>query len=181
MARVVFEAVKPPVMPEALPLASAHAAVPALAGPKGKNTGPEASKPEEHTPSTSQPSLRALEQGSIASDTDSGTTEEIISEEAPSSGSLKVRLPLGLLKHSHKTSGSSSKSKSTPSKVRKEPEAEEGKISRPTGPSEADLSEARFELYQKDRVEVRDIWVQILELNDRDDVTQEVLDSSLIF
>ena len=81
MARAVFEVVKPPVVPEA----SAHAAVPAPAGPKGENTGPEASKLEEHTPSTSQPSLRAPEQGSIASDTDSGATEEIISEEAPSS------------------------------------------------------------------------------------------------
>ena len=53
IARAVFEAVKPPVVPEA----SACAAVPALVGPKGKNTGPEASKLEEHTPSTSQPSL----------------------------------------------------------------------------------------------------------------------------
>ena len=48
-------AVKPPVVPEA----SARAAVPAPAGPKGKNAGSEASKPEEHTPSTSQPSLQA--------------------------------------------------------------------------------------------------------------------------
>ena len=85
MARVVLEVVKPPVVPEAPPLASVHAAVPAPVGPKGKNTGPEASKPEEHTPSTSQPSLQAPEQGSITSDTDSGTTEEIISEEVPSS------------------------------------------------------------------------------------------------
>ena len=164
-----------------VPEASTHAAVPAPAGPKGKNTGPEASKPEEHNPSTSQPSLQAPERGSIASDMDSGTTEEIISEEAPSSQSLKVRLPLGLLKRSHETSGSSSKSEAMPSKVRKEPEAEEGKIGGPTGPSEADLSEARFELYQKDRTEVRDIRARILELSDRDDVTQEVLDSSPIF
>ena len=112
---------------------------------------------------------------------DSGATEEIISEEAPSSRSLKVRLPLGLLKRSHETSGSGSKSEATPSKVRKESEAEEGKIGGPTGPSEAVLSEARYELYQKDRTEVRDIRARILELNDRDDVTQEVLDSSPIF
>ena len=150
-------------------------------GPKGRNTGPEALKLKEHTPSTSQPSLRAPEQGSNASDTDSGATEEIISEEAPSSRSLKVRLPLGLLKHSHKTSGSGPKSEATPSKVRKEPEAEEGEIGRPTGPSEADLSEAHFELYQKDHAEVQDIRAQILELTDRDDATQEVLDSSPIF
>ena len=44
-----------------------------------------------------------------------------------------------------------------------------------------DLSKARFELYQKDRPEVQDIWARILELDDRDDVTQEALDSSLTF
>ena len=83
MARVVLEVVRPPVVPEVLPLASARAAVPVPAGPKDENTRPGALKPEEHTPSTLQPSLRAPEQGSIASDTDSGATEEIISEEVP--------------------------------------------------------------------------------------------------
>ena len=112
---------------------------------------------------------------------DSGTTEEVISEEAPSSQSLKVRLPLGLLKRSHETSGSGSKSEATPSKVQKEPETEEGEIGGPTGPSGADLSEAHFELYQKDRTEVRDIRARILEQSDRDDITQEVLDSFPIF
>ena len=180
MARVVFEAVKPPVVPEAPPLANARAAVPASMGPKGGSTGPEASKPKGDIPSTSQPSLRAPEPGSNTSDMDSGTIEEIISEEAPSSRSLKVRLPPGLLKRSHKTLGSSSKREATPSKVQKEPEAEECEIGRPTGPSEADLSEAHFELYQ-DRAEVRDIWAWILKLTNRDDVTQEVLDSSPIF
>ena len=65
--------------------------------------------------------------------------------------------------------------------MRKEPEAKEGEIGGPTGPSEADLSEAHFELYQKDHTEVRDIRAWILELSDRDDITQEVLDSSPIF
>ena len=92
-----------------------------------------------------------------------------------------MRIPLGLLKHSHETSGSSSKSEAMPSKVWKGPEAEEGKIGRQTGPSEADLSEARFELYQKDRPEVWNIRAWMLELDDRDDVTREVLDSSPIF
>ena len=117
MARAVLEAVRSPVVPEAHPLASVRAAVPAPAGPKGENTRPEASKPEEHTPSTSQPSLWAPEQGSVASDTDFGTTEEFISEEVPFPRSIKVRLPLGLLKRSHKTSGSGSKSEAMPSKV----------------------------------------------------------------
>ena len=43
------------------------------------------------------------------------------------------------------------------------------------------LSQARFELYQKDLPEVRDIRAQILGLDDRDEVTQKVLDSSPIF
>ena len=159
------------MVPEAPPLANAHATVPAPMVPEGRNTGQEASKPKEHAPSTSQPSLRAPEQGSNASDTDSGATEEVIPEEAPSSRSLKVRLPLRLLKCSHETSGSCSKSEATPSKVQKEPEAKEGKIGGPTGPSEADLSEAHFELYQKDCPKVRDIRAWILELDDRDDVT----------
>ena len=181
MARVVFEVVKPQVVPEAPPLANARATVPALVVPKGGNTGQEASKLKEHAPSTSQPSLRAPEQGSNASDTDSGATEEIIPEEAPSSQSLLVRLPLGLLKCSHETSGSGSKSEAMPSKVWKGSEAKEGEIGRQTGPSEADLSEARFELYQKDRAEVRDIRAWILKLDNRDDITREDLDSSPIF
>ena len=169
------------MVPEAPPLANAHVTVPAPTVPEGRNTGEEASKPKEHAPSTSQPSLPAPQQGSNASDMDSGATEEVIPEEAPSSRSLKVRLPLRLLKRSHETSGSSPKSEAMPSKVQKEPEAKESKISRPTGPSEADLSEARFELYQKDRPEVWDIRAWILKLDDRDDITREVLDSSPIF
>ena len=99
----------------------------------------------------------------------------------PPPRSLKVRLPLGLLKHSHETTASGSKNGATPSKVRKEPEAEESETAWSTGPSKADLSKACFKLYQKDRPEVQDIRARILELDDRDDVTQEVLDSSLTF
>ena len=172
LARVVFKAVRPPVVPEAPPLADARATIPAPAVPKGGNTGQEALKLKEHAPSTLQPSPRAPEQGSNASDVDSSATEEIISEEASSSRSLQVRIPLGLLKHSHETLGSSSKSEATPSKVQKGPEAEEGEVGGQTGPSEADLSEAHFELYQKDCPEVRDVRAWMLELDDRDDVTQ---------
>ena len=153
MARAVFEAVRPPVVPEASPLADARATVPAPVVPKGRNTGQEALKPKEHAPSTLQPSPWAREQGSNASDVDSGATEEIVSEEASSSRSLQVRIPLGLLKRSRETSGSGSKSEATPSKVQKGPEAKEGEIGGQTGPSEADLSEAHFELYQKDHPE----------------------------
>ena len=85
VARAVFKVVKPPVVPEAPPLANTRVTVPAPTGSKGGSTGPEASKPEEQTPSTSQPSPQAPELGSNASDTDSGAIEEIISEEASSS------------------------------------------------------------------------------------------------
>ena len=139
------------------------------------------SKPGEPTPSTSQPFLQVPEQSGRASDTDSGKAEEIASEEVPPPQSLKVRLPLGLLKRSHETTVSGSKNGATPSKVQKEPEAEESETACSTGPSEADLSKAQFELYQKDCPEVQDIRAWILELDDRDEVTQEALDSSLTF
>ena len=150
MARVVFEAVRPPVVPMALPLANTCEAVPTPLRPKDRGSGPEVSKSTGPTPSTSQPGLQVPEQSSIASDTNSGKAEEITSEEIPPPQSLKVRLPLGLLKCSHETTASGSKDGAMPSKVRKEPEAEESKTIWSTGPSKADLSKARFELYQKD-------------------------------
>ena len=181
MARAVFEAVRPPVVPKKSPAAGSQEAVLTPPGPADGWSKPEASKPTEPAPSASQPCLQVLEPGSTASDTDSGRTEEVVPEEVPPLRSLKVRLPLALLKHSHETKASGSKDGATPSKVRKEPGAEEGETAWSTGPSKADLSKACFELYQKDRPEVWDIWAQILELDDRDDVTQEVLDSSPIF
>ena len=60
----------------------------------------------------------------------------------------------------------------------KEPEAEEAKTTTLTGPSEAVLSKAQFELYQKDLPEVWNVWAWILGL---DEVTQEVLDFSPTF
>ena len=81
MARVVFEAVRPPVVLKAFPLASTHEAVLTLPGPKDRGSRPEASKPEEPTPSTSQPFLQVPEQSSVASDTDSRKAKEIASEE----------------------------------------------------------------------------------------------------
>ena len=125
MAEVVFEAVRPPVVLKVLPLASTWEAAFTPLSPKDGGSGPEASKPEEPTPSTSQPSQQVPEQSGGASDTDSGRTDKPASEEVPPPRSLKVRLPLGLLKCSHETPASSSKNGAMPSKVRKEPEAEE--------------------------------------------------------
>ena len=180
MARALFEAVRPPVVLTKSSAADSQEAVPSSPGPPGGGSAPEASKPMGPTPSTSQPCLQEPELSS-SPDTDSGRTEEVVPEEVPPPRSLKVRLPLTLLKRGHKTMADGSKDGATPSKVRKEPGAEEGETAWLTGPSKADLSKARFELYQKDRAEVRDIRAQILELDDRDDITQEVLDSSFVF
>ena len=76
---------------------------------------------------------------------------------------------------------SGSKNGAMPSKVRKEPDAEESKTAGSVGPSKVDLSQTRFDLYQKDCPEVWDVRARILELDDRDEVTQEALDSSPTF
>ena len=103
MARAVFEVVRPPVVLKALPLASTREAAFTPPSPKNRVSGPEASKLEEPTPGTLQPSLQVPEQSGRASDTDSGRAEEPTSEEVLPPRSLKVRLPLGLLKCSHET------------------------------------------------------------------------------
>ena len=181
MAKAVFQVVKPPVLLKALPSASNCEAPSTPPKPEDWGPRPEASKLEEPTPSTSQPSQQVPEQSSGASDTDSGQTDEPTSEEVPPPQSLKVRLPLGLLKRSHETTTSSSKDGATPSKVQKEPEAKEVKTTTSTGPSEAALSKAQFELYKKDLPEVQEVWAQILRLDEGEEVTQEVLDSSTAF
>ena len=181
MAKAVFKVVKPLVVLKALPSASSREALSAPPQPEDGGPEPEVSKPEESTPSTSQPSQQVQEQSSEASDTDSGKAEEPTPEEAQPPRSLKVRLPLGLLKRGHKTMTSSSKDGATPSKVRKEPEAEEAKTTTSTGPSEAVLCKARFELYKKDLPEVQEVRAQILRLDKGEEVTQEVLDSSSAF
>ena len=145
-------------------------------GPK-----PEVSKLEESAPSTSQPSQQVQEQSSGASNTDSGKADEPTPEEEQPPRSLKVKLPLGLLKHGHKAMTSSSKDGATPSKVQKELEAEEAETTASTGPSEAVLRKARFELYEKDLPEVQEVRAQILGLDEGEKVTQEVLDSSSTF
>ena len=76
---------------------------------------------------------------------------------------------------------SSSKDGVTPSKVWKETEAEEAKVGTLTGPSEAALQKARFELYQKDLPEVQEVRSWILDLQEGEVATQQVLDSSPAF
>ena len=149
MAKVVFKVVKPLVVLKALPSASSREVPSAPHQPEDGGPEPGVLKPEEPTPSTSQPSQQVQEQISGASNTDSSKADEPTPEEEQPHQSLKVRLPLGLLKHSHQAMTSSSKDGATPSKVWKEmeaEEAEEAEASTLTGPSEAALRKARFEL-----------------------------------
>ena len=181
MAKVVFKMVKSPVVLKALPSASSHEVPSTLNQPEDGGPELEASKPGESAPSTSHPSEQVQEQISGPSDTDSGKADEPTPEEEQPHRSLKVKLPLGLLKHSHKAMTSGSKDGATPSKVRKESEAEEAKTTASTEPSEAALRKAWFELYEKDFPEVQEVRARILSLDEGEKVTQEVLDSSSTF
>ena len=181
MAKVVFKVVKPPVVSKALPSACSHKVLSAPHQPEGGGPEQGVLKSEEPIPSTSQPSPQVQEQISEASNTDSDKADEPTPEEELPRRSLKVRLPLKLLKHGHQTTTSSSKDGVTPSKVWKETEAEEAETSTLTGPSEAALRKARFELYEKDLPEVQEGRAQILGLDVGEEVTQHALDSSTTF
>ena len=180
MAKVVFKVVKPLVVLKALPSASSREVPSTPHQPEDDGSKPEVSKLKESTPSTSQPSQQVQEQISRASDTDSGKDDEPTPEEEQPPRCLKVRLPLKLLKRGNKAMTSSSKDGATPSKVWKESEAKEAEATASTGPSEAALWKARFELYEKDFPEVQEVRAQILGL-DKGEVTQEILDSSPTF
>ena len=73
---------------------------------------------------------------------------------------------------------SSSKDGATPSKVRKELEADEAETTASTGPSEAALWKARFKLYEKDLPKVKEVCARILGLEEGEDATQEDFNSS---
>ena len=135
MAKVVFKVVKPPVVLKALPSASSREVPSTPNQPEGGGPELEVSKPKESTPSTSQPCQQAQEQISEASNTDSDRADEPTQEEEQPLRSLKVKLPLRLLKHSNKATTNSSKDGATPSKVRKELEADEAEATALTGPS----------------------------------------------
>ena len=183
MAKAVFKVVKPPVVLKALP--SANSSEIPFTPNQPEDGGPEleVSEPKESTPSTSQPCQQVQEQISEASNTDSDKADEPPPppEEEQPLRSLKVRLPLKLLKRDNKAMTSGSKDGATPSKVWKESEADEAEATASTGPSEAALHKARFELYEKDLPEVQEVRAQILGLDEGEKVTQEVLDSSPAF
>ena len=181
MAKAVFRVAKPLVVSKALP--SAHSREVSSAPPQPGGSGPEQQvlKSEEPVPSTSQSTPQVQEQISEASNTDSDGADERPPEREPPRQSLKVRLPLKLLKRGHQTTASGSKDGVTPSKVRKETEADEAEVGTLTGPSEAAFQKARFELYQKDLPAVQEVRARILKLKEGEVVTQRVLDSSPTF
>ena len=181
MAKAVFKVVKPPVVLKALPSASSREVPSAPNQPEDGGPELEVSEPKKSAPSTSQPCQQVQEQISEASNTDSDKADKPTPEEEQPPRGLKVRLPLKLLKRSNKAMTSSSKDGATPSKVRKELEADEAEATASTGPSEAALHKARFELYEKDLQEVQEVRARILSLDEREKVTQEVLDSSPTF
>ena len=181
MAKAVFKVVKPPVVLKALPSTSSHEVPTAPSQPEDGGPKLEVSKLKESTPSTLQPCQQVQEQISEASNTASDKAAEPTPEEEQPPRSLKVKLPLKLLKRGSKAMTSSSKDGATPCKVWKESEANEAEATASTGPSEAALRQAPFKLYEKDLSEVQEVRAQILGLDEGEKVTQEVLDSSPTF
>ena len=177
----MFELAKPLVVSKVLP--PAHHRMAPSAPPQPESGGPEQGvlKSGEPIPSTSQPTLPVQEQISETSNTNSDGADEPPPEKEPPCRTLKVRLPLKLLKRGHQIMASSSKDGVTPSKVRKEPEVKEAKVGTLTRPSEAALQKARYELFQKDLPEVQEVRAWILNLQEGEVVTQQVLDSSPTF
>ena len=184
VGKAVFRVAKPLVVSKALPVARSHELSSAPPQPGGSGPEQQVLKSEEPVPSTSQSAPEVQEQISEASNTNSDGADEPPPEREPPRRTLKVRLPLKLLKHGHQATASGSKDGVTPSKVRKEPEAEEAEeaeVGTPTGPSEAALQKARFELFQKDLPAVQEVCARILKLKEGEVITQQVLDSSPAF
>ena len=146
MAKAVYKMVKPPVVLKALPSTSGRKVLSTSNQPEDGGPELEVSEPKESAPSTSKPCQQVQEQISEASNTDSDKADEPTPEEEQPPQGLKVKIPLRLLKHGNKAATSSSKDGATPSKIWKELEADETEATASTGPSEAALQKAWFEL-----------------------------------
>ena len=173
MANAMYKAFKPPVLPKASPFTGDCKVLSISSQPE--DSGP---KPEKSTPSTPQTSQRVQEQVTKASNTDSDKTDELTPEKEPPPRDLKVKITRRLRKRSSKAMTSSSKDGATPSKVRKELEANDAETTASTGPSEAALQTVRFKLYDKDFPEVKEVHARILGLQEGEEATQEDFDSS---
>ena len=181
MANAVHKVVKPPVVSKTFPSASGRKVPSVSSQPEDGGPKPEVSEPKESTPSTPKPSQQVQERVTEASNTDSDKADEPTPEEEQPPQGLKVKIPLRLLKCSSKAATSSSKDGATPSKVWKELEADEAESTASTGPSEAALWKAQFELYEKDLPEVKEVHGRILGLEEGEEATQEDFDSSPSF
>ena len=178
MANVMYKAFKPPVVPKALPSTSSRKVPSVSSQPEDNGPKPEMSESKESTPSTSKTSQWVQERVTEASNTDSDKTDEPTPEREQPPGGLKVKISHRLRKRSNKAMMHSSKDGATPSKVQKELEANDAETTASTRPSEATLQTARFELYDKDLPEVKEVHARILSLQEGEEATQEDFDSS---
>ena len=178
MANAVYKVFKPPVVPKTFPSASGRKVPSISSQPEDGGPEPEVSEPKESAPSTQNPSQQVQEQVTEASNTDSDKVDEPTPEEEQPPQGLKVKISHKLRKCSSKAVTSSSKDGATPSKVQKELEADDAETTASTGPSEAALRKARFELYDKDLPEVKEVHARILSLEEGEEATQEDFDSS---
>ena len=178
MANAVYKVFKPPVVPKTLPSTSSHKVPSVSSQPDDGGPEPGVSEPKESAPSTSKTSQQVQKRVTEASNTDSDKTVEPTPEKEQPPQGLKVKISRRLRKRGSKAATSSSKDGATPSKVRKELEADDAETTASTGPSEAALGTARFELYDKDLPEVKEVCARILGLQEREEATQEDFDSS---
>ena len=199
MANAMYEAFKPQVLSRASPFAGGCREPSASGQPGDGDPEPEMPKPERPEPMGSDPGMSApstlQEPGSTgpstslasqqiqdptpeASDTDSSKTGEHTPEEEWPHQGPKVKVTRQLRKCGHKAAVGDSQDGATPSKVRKEIEAEDADTPAPTGPSEAALRVAQFELYDKDLLEVKEVCAKILGLEEGEAATQKDFDSS---
>ena len=178
MANAMYKAFKPPVLPKASPFTGGCKVPSVSSQPEDGGPEPEKSEPEKSAPSTPQTSQQVQEQVTEASNTNSDKSDELTPEKEPPPQDLKVKITRRLRKCGSKAMTSSSKDGATPSKVRKELEADDAETTASTGPSEAALQTAWFELYDKDFPEVKEVRARILGLPEGEEATQEDFDSS---
>ena len=177
MANAMYKAFKPPVLPKASP-STGGCKVPSVSSqPEDDGPKPEKSEPEKSAPSTSKTSQWVQEQVTKASDTNSDKTDELTPEKELPPRDLKVKITRRLRKCGHRAMAGSSKDGATPFKVRKELEADDAETTASTGPSEAALQTARFEQYDKDFPEVKEVRARILSLPEEEEATQEDFNS----
>ena len=142
MANTVYKVFKPPVVPETFPSASGHKVPSISSQPEDGGPKPEVSELKESTTGTSKPSQQVQERVTEASNTDLDKANEPTPEEEQPPQGLKVKISHKLRKHGSKAMTSSSKDGATPSKVRKELEADDAETTASTGPSKAALQKA---------------------------------------